>query len=94
MESNKTTTKYECDICVELFSVSDKVKCEYCDFTACTYCCRTYILDRLDPSCMSSSCGKTWTDEFISKNLNKSLFPEIQIEQKSWFNIRVTAAHF
>jgi hypothetical protein len=76
MESNnkntKKNTKYECDICAETLSVSKKVKCEYCDFTACKNCCRTYILDRLTPSCMSSSCGKTWTDAFISKNLNKS----------------------
>lgn len=70
----KTTknTKETCVICAENMTSSKKVKCEYCEFVACKQCCRTYICDRVTPTCMSSDCKKKWTDEFMITHLNKS----------------------
>jgi hypothetical protein len=67
-----TSTKEICIICAENMTTSKKVKCEYCDFVACKQCCRTYICDRVTPTCMSSDCKKKWTDEFMNTHLNKS----------------------
>ena len=69
---SKISKKEECTICAENLTPSIKIKCEYCDFVACKTCCRTYICDRLTPTCMSSDCNKKWTDAFMIKNLNKN----------------------
>lgn len=59
-----------CDICTEKFNRSTriKVKCEYCEFTACRTCFETYLLSQSTPHCMCSKeqCGKVWTRKFLS----------------------------
>jgi hypothetical protein len=59
-----------CDICTEKFNRSTRirVKCEYCEFTACRTCFETYLLSQSTPHCMCSKeqCGKIWTRKFLA----------------------------
>ena len=64
-----------CVICCETYNNSThaKILCEYvdCQKEACKTCVRTYLVGTTsDPNCMH--CKKTWSEEFIVKNLNKT----------------------
>lgn len=63
-----------CDICTEPFNKStrNKIACEYCNFEACSSCCRKWILDSSTVKCMNNSCDRTWTRKFISLHFPKS----------------------
>ena len=60
-----------CDICTEKINRSTRVrvKCEYCEFSACRTCFETYLLSQSTPHCMCSKeqCGKIWTRKFLAK---------------------------
>ena len=63
-----------CGICCEAYNKSthNKVTCEYadCKYDACKACVRMYLTSTTqDPNCMN--CKKTWSEEFLVKNLNK-----------------------
>ena len=70
-----------CCICTEPFTKRrQNVKCQYCDFSACTDCYKTYLLGRSKPTCMSNECTGEWsrkhlrdnfTQTFISKDLRE-----------------------
>ena len=69
-----TTT---CNICCEKFNKSTckSVVCGFgdCGFKCCKTCTRTYLMGTTsDPHCMN--CKKTWDDDFLIKNLNKSFY--------------------
>lgn len=64
-----------CGICCENYnnSTHTKVTCEYndCKYDACKTCIRTYLVGTSsDPNCMN--CKKTWTEQFLVKNLNRT----------------------
>lgn len=63
-----------CNICTEKFTKISRTKvlCEYCNFEACSACCRRWILDGSAPKCMNNSCDRTWTRKFISAQFPKS----------------------
>lgn len=63
-----------CNICTEKFTKNTrtKVNCEYCNFEACSACCKRWILDGSAPKCMNNDCDRTWTRKFISANFPKS----------------------
>ena len=56
-----------CLICTEDYNRSTRkpIKCQYCDFTSCYTCCRTYLLDQVIVKCMSPECNKEWTRQYI-----------------------------
>ena len=56
-----------CIICDENFNkrLRQKIQCQYCDFEACRTCCCKYILTESFPKCMSTSCGREWTRQYI-----------------------------
>lgn len=65
----------ECMVCCDKYNNSTKkeIKCLFdnCNFSACKTCTRNYLLQTtLDPHCMS--CKKTWPDNFLVNNLNKT----------------------
>jgi hypothetical protein len=65
----------ECPICCEYYNKTthSSVSCEYgdCKFTACKKCVRHYLLGTTsDPACMK--CKKTWSQNFMVINLNRS----------------------
>jgi hypothetical protein len=66
-----TTT--ECNICTEKFNKvkHTPIKCEYCDFEACRYCCQTYILDKTQATCMDNNCNKEWSRKFLTNNFTQ-----------------------
>ena len=71
---NSTNT---CNICCENFnnSTCKSVVCGFgdCGFESCKTCTRTYLMGTTaDPHCMN--CKKTWDDDFLIKNLNKSFY--------------------
>ena len=64
-----------CNICCEYYNKSTRalVKCCYddCNFEACKSCVRKYLLSTTnDPHCMN--CKKSWNQDFMSMNLNRS----------------------
>lgn len=66
-----------CNICCENFNKSTckPVICGFgdCGFECCKSCVRTYLMGTTaDPHCMN--CKKTWDDEFLIKNINKSFY--------------------
>ena len=55
-----------CDVCTELFtqSLRKKVKCPYCEFSACMQCHQRYLLESSEYAhCMS--CRKVWNREIL-----------------------------
>jgi hypothetical protein len=63
-----------CNICAEKINMStrNKILCEFCNFEACSACCRRWILDGSAPKCMNNTCNKIWTRKFISIHFPKS----------------------
>jgi len=57
-----------CFICVNSFNQSTRklIKCPYCDFSACKTCCETYVLGESTVKCMSNTCDREWTRQFIT----------------------------
>ena len=67
----------ECPVCCESYNQQLRacISCPNgeCSFTACKTCIRTYIMNSTsDPHCMS--CRKTWDQDFIILNLNRSFY--------------------
>ena len=63
-----------CIICTEQVNKSTHVLvvCPYCEYGACRACCETYLLDQTQAKCMSPSCGKEWSREFLVSSFTKS----------------------
>jgi len=72
----------ECNICCEKYTnyKRKKVQCGACDFGCCRNCIETYLLDQLQPSCMS--CRKNWTDTFCAENLTSFMRGKWKKHQK------------
>jgi hypothetical protein len=75
-----------CIICTENFTYLSSSKrkaitCEYCEFTACTICCKRYILDQESSICMNTDCEKEWTRKFVVNT-----FPNTWVN-KDWKNM-------
>jgi len=67
-----------CNICVEKYNKSSRaiVTCIYCDFTACTSCCKRYILNSFEMAhCMS--CKKEWNRRILIQNFSKSFVDNV-----------------
>jgi hypothetical protein len=60
----------DCNICCEEYKGRNKeVECIHCQFSACTMCCKKYILSIInDAKCMN--CGKTWDRDFLVQNFS------------------------
>ena len=69
-----------CLICAEDFNDSKRVPitCEFCEFIACSTCCKRYILDQETSICMNTDCQKEWTRKFVVNT-----FPKTWVS-KSW----------
>ena len=73
-----------CLICCENFSsrtgARTEISCQWCQFTACSKCCKTYILDQNETVCMNGAknpdgtpvCRKVWTRKFVTDSFPKS----------------------
>lgn len=60
-----------CDVCCESTTPkkNKKIQCSHCQFSACTSCCKKYILSILnDAKCMN--CGKLWNIDFLVDNFS------------------------
>lgn len=56
-----------CTVCCS--DVKKLVKCSSCEYEACKYCIRIYVLQKDSLSCMN--CKKEWTEDFCIGNLGK-----------------------
>ena len=55
-----------CEICAETFNKRRScVKCQFCDFEACTACYKTYLVTIPKAGCMSQSCHGEWSRKFL-----------------------------
>ena len=65
------STKVECNICCDFFTIKQIVNCGFCDFNACKICNKTYLLGVTDLThCMK--CKKRWELDFCLNNLTKT----------------------
>tara|TARA_B100001758_G_scaffold70483_1_gene59355 strand:- start:2012 stop:3937 length:1926 start_codon:yes stop_codon:yes gene_type:complete len=73
----------ECNICCEKYTnhKRKKIQCGACDFECCRNCIEIYLLDQLQPSCMS--CKKNWTDTFCAENLTSFMRGKWKKHQKA-----------
>ena len=63
----------DCPVCADTYTkeVRKAVTCPYCEFAACTVCCKKYLTDGgLDAHCMS--CRRAWNDEFVDLNFTRA----------------------
>lgn len=61
-----------CPVCCEIFTktIRKEMKCQYCSYTCCTNCFKTYMLNSLtEPTCMN--CRKRFSREVISEHFSK-----------------------
>ena len=63
-----------CDVCCEKLTCHNKtVKCQFCDFSACRHCHKTYVFGTSNEfHCMS--CKKEWSDDYIAQNFSKNMY--------------------
>ena len=73
----------ECEICTEKFNKKrNKVKCNYCQYIACSECVETYIKGSYkDAECMS--CKKAWTTQFLQVNFDKTRYNSIKTHREN-----------
>lgn len=74
-----------CEICTEPFTKRrQNVKCQYCDFGACTDCYKTYLLSRNKPKCMSNECTGEWSRKHLRSNFTLTFISkELREHQKN-----------
>lgn len=63
----------ECSVCIEKYTKEKRklIKCEFCDYEACSMCVKQFILGTPDsPHCMN--CNKGWGRLSLSKKFTKS----------------------
>ncbi len=62
----------DCGICCSGFNNSSlkPIECLYCREKVCTSCCKKWILDKIELSCMF--CKKAWNTDFLYSNFTKS----------------------
>ena len=75
-----------CPVCCEHYNKSSRapVKCCFgdCDFESCKSCVRQYLLTSTnEPHCMN--CRKSWNQDFVTMNLNRSFVSKEYKETKS-----------
>jgi len=63
-------TKIECNICASDVNTQNIISCPFCNFGACNKCVTRFLMEIEDsnPRCMSTSCKKIWSFEFLSDN--------------------------
>lgn len=69
---------HECNVCCEKFKKI--IECNYCDFTACNACTSRFILESINPSCMS--CKKPWNREILTDKLGKTFMTKKYKEKR------------
>lgn len=64
----------ECNICCEKYNkkTRTKIKCEFCNFTACKVCHKKYLIESKQTSCMSNECFNNWSLHFLYENFTKN----------------------
>ena len=74
-----------CEICTEPYTKRRQyIKCQYCDFAACTACYKTYLLSISKPKCMSNECTGEWSRKHLRDNFTQSFISkELREHQKN-----------
>ena len=62
----------DCVVCTEKCTKRrQNIKCQYCDFSACVVCCKTYIMSLNKPKCMNNACVGEWSMKFMRDNFTQ-----------------------
>ena len=66
--------EHTCIICAEDFNLTKRspITCEFCEFIACSTCCKRYILEQEISICMNTDCKKEWTRKFVVNTFPKT----------------------
>jgi len=69
-----------CFVCVEKYNKTTRkqITCAYCDYNACSNCCKSYLLTINSPKCMN--CNTLWSREYLQKILTKT-FIETKLKE-------------
>ena len=63
----------ECSVCFDKYTAQLRkpVVCGYCNYSACSVCCKRYLTDGLlDANCMN--CHRAWNDDFLDSNFTRA----------------------
>lgn len=63
----------ECSVCFDKYTAQLRkpVVCGYCNYSACSVCCKRYLTDGLlDANCMN--CQRAWNDDFLDTNFTRA----------------------
>ena len=73
-EYKSATTKVDCAICAEEVAPRKIVQCPFCPFSACVACTSRFLMNIDDntPRCMSPTCKKVWSYEFLAEKFDAS----------------------
>ena len=68
------SAKVDCMICADEVSQRKMVECPFCKFEACGSCVYRFLMGIDDdrPRCMSNSCKKVWSYEFLASQTQQS----------------------
>ncbi len=74
-----------CEICTEPYTKRrQNIKCQYCEFAACTNCYKTYLLGINKPKCMSNECDGEWSRKHLRENFTQVFIDkELREHQKN-----------
>lgn len=74
-----------CEICTEPYTKRrQNIKCQYCEFAACTACYKTYLLSISKPKCMSNECTGEWSRKHLRDNFTQTFISkELREHQKN-----------
>jgi hypothetical protein len=73
-ECKSDRIKEDCNICAGEVSTRKIVQCPFCPFSACIACTSRFLMEIDDdqPRCMSPTCKKVWTYEFLSEKFDNT----------------------
>ena len=74
MSTSSKSAKADCMICADEVSQRKMVECPFCKFEACGSCVDRFLMGIDDdrPRCMSNSCKKVWSYEFLASQTQPS----------------------
>ena len=83
--SNLKLTKEDCNICTEEVLIRKMVKCPFCLFSACIDCTSKFLMNIDDdlPRCMSLTCKKVWTYEFLAEKFDVTFHNKTYRERRA-----------
>jgi hypothetical protein len=85
----------ECSICCDTFNKLSRkqIICLYCNYSSCTSCNQTYLLDSVHEA-HCSNCRKVWTLTFMNENFTKKFLTKDYRDKREIVYFKEEESHF